>query len=198
MKFHNVPELLIDEAIAAVAGYGLERATTKAIVQRSGMNEAYIYRYYTDKDDLLVKMFDKLDEELLQAIVTHLPVMQGRGDHEARCRQLFCDVWRFLLGNSEKCLAFIRYYYSPYFTACSLEKHQQRYAELTVSFGRLLRAESNVWMLLNHILYVMLDFAVKVFNGQIPDNEDTAEHVFRLVYYSVCPYFVQEEESISV
>ena len=43
-------------------------------------------------------------------------------------------------------------------------------------------------MILNHILNVLTDFAVKVFSNQVGDNDDTAEHVFRLVYYSVSPY----------
>ena len=48
-------------------------------------------------------------------------------------------------------------------------------------------------MILNHILATMLDFAVKVFDGAVPDDEDTAEHVFRLVYFSVRQYFKREE-----
>ena len=40
-------------------------------------------------------------------------------------------------------------------------------------------------MILNHILSVMLDFAIKVFNKEVSNNEDTAKHVFMLVYSSV-------------
>lgn len=43
-------------------------------------------------------------------------------------------------------------------------------------------------MLLKHIMNVMLDFAVRVFDGNIPNNEDTAKHVFILVYSSILPY----------
>jgi hypothetical protein len=48
-------------------------------------------------------------------------------------------------------------------------------------------------MLLNHILNVMLDFAVKVFDGAVSDSDDTAEHVFRLIYGSVKQYFREKE-----
>jgi len=46
-----------------------------------------------------------------------------------------------------------------------------------------------VWMILNHILNVMLDFAVKVHNGQMPNEENYSEHVFRVIYASVKQYF---------
>jgi hypothetical protein len=35
----------------------------------------------------------------------------------------------------------------------------------------------------------MLDFAVKVYTGQMPDDEDHSEHVFRVVYRSIEQYF---------
>ena len=34
-------------------------------------------------------------------------------------------------------------------------------------------------MILNHILNVMLDFAVKVHSGQMSSDDDYSEHVFR-------------------
>ena len=49
--------------------------------------------------------------------------------------------------------------------------------------------EADVWMILNHILNVMLDFALKVHNGQMSSDDDYAEHVFRVVYRSIEQYF---------
>ena len=49
--------------------------------------------------------------------------------------------------------------------------------------------ESDVWMILNHILNVMLDFAVKVHNKQMSDEDDYVEHIFRVIYASVQQYF---------
>jgi hypothetical protein len=98
-----------------------------------------------------------------------------------------------MLGNRDKCLAFIRYYYSPYFQRCSAEEHKKRYMPLVDKFKDAFREEANVWMILNLILTTMLDFAVKVFDGAVPDNDDTAEHVFRLIYCSIRQYFKKKE-----
>ena len=58
------------------------------------------------------------------------------------------------------------------------------------------KEKANVWMLFNHILNVMLDFAIKVYDGAVPDDDDTAEHVFRLVWFSINPYLEGSEVNI--
>jgi len=115
-------------------------------------------------------------------------------EYELRWRVFFFAVWKFLLGNKEKCVTFVRYYYSPYFAKYSLEEHVKRYRPLVERFSDFFKDEADVWMILNHILNVMLDFALKVHNGQMPADDDYAEHVFRVVYRSVEQYFKQQEK----
>ncbi len=109
-----------------------------------------------------------------------------------RCRFFFFSLWSFLLGNREKCLAFVRYFYSPYYIKYSAEQHEKRYASFVEDFSEAFVDEANVWMILNHILNVMLDFAVKVHNGQMSGEDNYAEHVFRVIYASVKQYFKRE------
>jgi len=194
VKQTNVRGRLIDNTISVIAAYGLDKTTTKAIVGGTNINEAYIYRYFHDKDSLLATAFDKLDAELVEITSSYVHLLGVKElDIEARCRLFFKPVWEFLLGNKEKCLAFIRYYYSPYFRKYSAESHKERYGGLIESFDEVFREEANTWMLLNHILNVMLSFAIKVFDDSVANDDDTAEHVFRLVYYSTKPYFKKED-----
>ena len=194
MSPQDMREKLIARTISVIATEGLDKTTTKAITTGTGINEAYIYRHFSDKKDLLSKAFDKLDEELVAKVMQHLPVMYMQElEYEMRCWVFFTSVWKFMLGNRDKCLAFIRYYYSPYFQRCSAEEHKKRYMPLVDKFKDAFREEANVWMILNHILTTMLDFAVKVFDGAVPDNDDTAEHVFRLIYCSIRQYFKKKE-----
>ena len=190
MSPQETRKTLIAKTISVIANEGLDKTTTKAITQGTGINEAYIYRNFKSKEDLLSKTFDELDEELVNKILQHVEVMYVKNlDFETRCRLFFTAVWNFLLGNREKCLAFIRYYYSPYFVKYSVDVHKRRYAPVVDKFSVAFRDEANVWMILNHILNVMLDFAVKVYNGQMPNDDDYVEHVFRVVYCSVQQYF---------
>ncbi len=191
-------EKLIARTITVIATEGLDKTTTKAITTGTGINEAYIYRHFSDKKDLLSKAFDKLDEELVAKVMQHLPVMYMQElEYELRCRVFFEAVWKFLLGNKEKCLAFVQYYYSLYFTKYSAESHKRRYIPIVEKFKDAFKDEADVWMILNHILNVMLDFAVKVHNGQMPSEDNYSEHVFLVIYRSVEQYFRKSKESDS-
>ena len=198
MSPQDMREKLIARTISVIATEGLDKTTTKAITTGTGINEAYIYRHFSDKKDLLSKAFDKLDEELVAKVMQHLPVMYMQElEYELRCRVFFEAVWKFLLGNKEKCLAFVQYYYSLYFTKYSAESHKRRYIPIVEKFKDAFKDEADVWMILNHILNVMLDFAVKVHNGQMPSEDNYSEHVFLVIYRSVEQYFRKPKESDS-
>ena len=198
MSPQDMREKLIARTISVIATEGLDKTTTKAITTGTGINEAYIYRHFSDKKDLLSKAFDKLDEELVAKVMQHLPVMYMQElEYELRCRVFFEAVWKFLLGNKEKCLAFVQYYYSLYFTKYSAESHKRRYIPIVEKFKDAFKDEADVWIILNHILNVMLDFAVKVHNGQMPSEDNYSEHVFLVIYRSVEQYFRKSKESDS-
>ena len=194
MSPQDMREVLLARTIAVIANEGLDKTTTKAIVTGTGINEAYIYRHFSDKEDLLSKAFDKLDKELVEKVLQHVPVMYMRElEYEMRCRVFFESVWKFLLGDREKCLTFVRYYYSPYFQKHSASVHRQRYEPVVGKFKDAFIDEVDVWMILNHILNVMLDSAVKVHNDHSLKSDDYDEHIFRIVYQSVRQYFRKNE-----
>jgi AcrR family transcriptional regulator len=182
---------LIEGTIYAIGRYGLDKATTKQISTYTNINEVYIYRLFSGKDDLFAKAFDSLDEELESKLMLYVDVMyMSELEYETRCRFFFSAIWQFMLSNRDKCLAFIRYYYSPYFAEYSAECHKRRYRQVMKKFQDAFCNEADVWMILNHILNVMLDFAVKVHNNEMPDDDNYAEHVFRVIYASVKQYFI--------
>ena len=190
MKQDELRRGLIEGTIHVVARDGLDKASTKQIGIATSINEAYIYRCFKDKEDMLAKAFDVLDEELNAKLMKHISIMYAHDmDFELRCRVFFSAIWQFLITNKEKCLAYVRYYYSPYFSKNSAAIHKARYEPLVEKCKDAFLEEADVWMILNHILNVMLDFAVKVHNNQMPDEDIYAEHVFRVLYRSVEQYF---------
>lgn len=195
MNREETRQRLIDGTIHVIAQEGLDKASTKQIGLATATNEAYIYRCFRDKEDMFARAFDCLDEEFLQKTLEHASLMKATdAPFELRCRRYFFAVWAFLLGNRDKCLAYVQYFYSPYFIKHSAADHKRRFAPVEDMFRPAFREEANVWMILNHILNVMLDFAVKVHNGQMPEYDDYAEHVFRVLYASVRQYFRTNEE----
>lgn len=198
MKQDEIRLGLIDGTIHVIARDGLEKASTKQIGLATSINEAYIYRCFEDKDDMYAKVFDFLDEELFSKTMQYIDVMYMTSmEYEMRCRFYFFAVWEFLLGNRDKCLTYMRYFYSPYFTKYSAKDHKKRFKPLVEKFKEAFKDEADVWMILNHILNVTLDFAVKVHNDQMPKDNVYAEHVFRVIYASVKQYFRNPKESDS-
>ena len=198
MQQDEIRRRLIDGTIHVIARDGLDKATTKSIGEETSINQAYIYRHFEDKEDMFAKAFDALDEELLAKTMQHVEIMYMTGmEYEMRCRFYFSAVWSFLLGDRDKCLTYVRYFYSPYFTKYSANTHEKRFAPLVTKFKDAFKDEADVWMILNHILNVMLDFAVKVHNGQMSGSGAYSEHVFRVIYASVKQYFRNSKESDS-
>ena len=194
MKRDEVRNKLINSAILVIARDGLDKATTKQISHEISINEAYIYRCFADKEQLFAQSFAMLDDELVDVVDKGLAFMYDASlDFETRCRRYFFMTWDFLLGNRDKCVTFVRYYYSPYFLKHSAQDHLQRYKPIISKFKPAFKAEADVWMILNFILNVLLDFAVKVHNDQMSKEDDYAEHVFRVIYASVKQYFENSE-----
>lgn len=189
MKQEEICKRLIDSTITVVAREGLEKTTTKAISLESGINETNIYRFFADKDDLLAKVFVTLDCELVSTIMFHMQTMyMEKIDFRTRCRLFFNALWKFLLQNPDRCMTFIRYYYSPYFSKYSLSEHRLRFQPIINEFALVFKTEADLWMICNHVLNTMLDFAVNVFNGEAKPSKDMEEHVFRVLYASISLY----------
>ncbi|MBR2043699.1 MAG: hypothetical protein IJ946_05100 [Clostridia bacterium] len=171
-------------------------ASTKQIAFATSINEVYIYRCFADKEDLFAKVFDSLDEELLCETVKRFElILMTDIKEKMRWRLYFSAIWDFLLSDRNECLVYVRYFYSPYFLKHSVETHETRFVPLVNKFKTIFKDEANVWMILNHIFNVMLDFAIKVHNGIMPDTEENSEHVFRVMYESVKQYFRSSKES---
>ena len=194
MNLQNMKETLLARTITVIASEGLDKTTTKAIVTGTGINEAYIYRNFSDKEDLLAKAFEEVDREIVDKAMEHISAMYTRDmGYEARCRYFFFSMWEYFLDNKEKSLTFIRYYYSPYFKKYSAEAHRQRYECLVSNFEHSFAPDIDAKILLNYIFNIMLNFAVKVFDGELPNDDNTSMQIFGLIYNSMRVYFKEVE-----
>lgn len=185
-------EALKEAAIFIIAEYGLDRVTTKELTAvAKTRNEVYIYRLFHNKHDLLVKMFDMLDRELVCAFATSLDIMRDDDrPYEERARMMFHRLWRFMLGDRHRCLAFLQYYYSPLYVKHSADKHMELYMPLIERFGAMFKPGCNMWRLTNYMLDIMLTMAIKVFRGEIEDTPEIEEKTFLLIYRALYPYLI--------
>ena len=80
---------LTEGTIETVAALGLENTTTNAICKTCGVNVAYIYRFFSDKEDLIAKSFADADRRFLEVILDNYTVLNYESiDYESRCHYL--------------------------------------------------------------------------------------------------------------
>ncbi len=200
-------EILINNTVRLIAEGGFERATTRAITHSGAnlpdvkMNDAYIYRLFGSKENLYQAAFDTLDKELVRKLSLCIRNIGGITQNvKESLYKVFLSTWRFVLGNEARCRCYIRYYYSIYFRGESLRQHHVLFDRIIAEFAPLFIAEADVRSIMHSVLTTLLDFAVRVYNGDLADSDINTPHVFNVLYCAMVTYFkdeIREKEAIA-
>lgn len=176
-------EIFISCAVHIVAQHGLAKTTTKLIATAAGMNEAYIYRCFKSKDELLAEVFYLEDVNFAKHIQKVWPVMrQPNFPFEEKCFLLWKSCWEFILDKPDDCLFYLRYYYSANCRDHSYQQHLEFYKPMIKKVNYAFKPETDVDILLHQIFDTMLSFASRVLNGEIPNSEETTRRTFRQIF----------------
>ena len=203
MKYEQeVRDVLINNTIQLIAQGGFEKATTKAIThggeQLPGikMNEVYIYRLFGSKESLYSVAFSSLDQEIIVALRKCFRSHQGFEDAtRERLHRIFCDAWHFILGNEDHCRCYIRYYYSVYFHGETLKAHNRLFNEIILGISPLFKDEADVKSIMHSVFTTLLDFAVRIYNGDLENTKVNEDHIFNVLYCMMVTYFKDEKVS---
>ena len=195
----EIREYLINNTIRLIAEGGFEKATTKAITYDGEpplglkMNEVYIYRLFGNKEKLYTKAFECLDKEFVFSLRRCLHDYNSlEGNVKEKMYLTFLRVWNFLLRNEEQCRCYVRYYYSSYFKGKMLDKHNELFAVIVEAFSGFFRPDADVKAIVHSALTILLDFAIRVHNGDLENNEENKPHVFNVIYCTMESYFKEE------
>lgn len=189
----NIRQAFIQSAIRVVAGVGLDKTTTKAIAADAGLNEAYIYRCFESKEDLLRAAFHMADVNFASIIRQNLFHMKNSDlPWKERAFRLWSACWRFVLESRDVCAFYLRYYYSANCRKYAYEEHLQYFQELIAMTASAFRPEANAYMVVHQMFDTMLSFAARVLGGEIPDDDATTVLAFEQIYSFVVPH-VREE-----
>lgn len=194
-QHEKIREALVANAIHLIAIGGFERATTKELTHCGSvsldfkMNESYIYRLFGSKEALYEKAFDCLDHELFDAFRRGVEAIGGfEGDTKAQLYEFFLRAWLFVLGNEERCRCYVRYYYSIYFKGNALKAHKKLFGGIVKEMAPIFKEEANVEAVLHSAFTALFDFAVRVYNGELADDEVNRPHVFNVLYCMMMSY----------
>ena len=191
-----IRDALLNNTINLIGSGGFEKATTKAIVSAGiddpniRLNEVYIYRVFGSKELLYAEAFSELDNELFAIIRNSSKVLaKANRPFRERIHDYFDLIWYFLLGNEYRCRCYVRYYYSAYFREQSLRNHRKLLYSQEEFFRAIFKDESDVISLIHTTFMTMMDFAIRVYNGDLENNDENAYHIFNLLYDSLSSYF---------
>ena len=191
----EIKELLISNAIHLIAEGGFEKATTKELTHCGGslpdfkMNEVYIYRIFGSKENLYESAFRRLDEELIYAFRLGVEAIGGfGGDVREKLYEFFSMAWRFILGNEERCRCYVRYYHSVYFKGRSLDTHRRLFEGMISEMAPLFREDADAVSILHSVFTALFDFGIRVYNGDLEDNDRNRPHIFNVLYCMMATY----------
>lgn len=201
----EIKELLIKNAIHLIAEGGFEKATTKELTHCGGnlpdlkMNQVYIYRFFKSKEDLYEAAFIFLDNELYRAFKNGVEIIGGfDGARKEKLNKFFSLAWQFVMSNEERCRCYVIYYYSNYFKGKSREAHRQLFAGIEEEMTPLFKDEADVNSILHSAFTALFDFAIRVYNGELEDNEINRPHIFNVLYSIMATYFKELEVDAAI
>lgn len=183
----------MESAVHVAARDGLEKTTTKAIAKEAGLNEAYIYKCYSGKDELLKDAFLQEDINFVELLDTALDIMQLPGfTWKERAFLLFHRSWDFILEFADDFIFYIRYYYSAACRDHAYAVHEECYRPVIDRVRYAFGENVNVDLLIHQVFITMLIFGTKVIYGELEHTEKTARMVFEQIYNFVIPHVRME------
>jgi AcrR family transcriptional regulator len=99
-RSRQLVETLLVAAAEVIAERGLAQTTTNHIAAQAGVSVGSLYQYFGNKDELLAALFDKLLDDLNQAVDRGLPQLL-EADLHTTVRGLLQAGFAFI-GNNEK------------------------------------------------------------------------------------------------
>ena len=109
--------------------------------------------------------------------------------------RFFSKVWDFILSDEEGCRCYVRYYYSVYFQGQPLQMHKNLFERIIAEAKPLFKEEADVDAILHSTFIMLFDFAIRVYNGELENNEINLPHIFNVLYCMMMTYFKTDAET---
>jgi hypothetical protein len=70
-----------------------------------------------------------------------------------------------------------------------VKAHQKLFEGVIDAMSPLFKEDADVFSILHSVFTTLLDFAIRVYNKDLEDNETNRLLVFKVLYYTMMPYF---------
>lgn len=189
MEIYEMKQVFLKSAVHVVAREGLEKATTKAIAKDAGLNEAYIYKCFSGKDELLNEALRMEDENFAVLLHETLPIMHDSClPWKSRAFVLWKRSWDFILEEPDDCVFYIKFYFASIGLNSVYRKHLDSYQPLVEKVRPSFKPGTNMEMVVHQIFCTMLFYASRVMDRSLEYNEETTRWVFEQIYCFIVPH----------
>lgn len=193
MELAQMREKFISAVMHIAARDGLEKTTTKKISQETGLNEAYIYRCFDCKEDLLREAYLQHDQRRAEYSISIVPMFRMPNlPLQERCFLCWHACWNYLLSDPDACMFSSRYAHSAYFRPLNdkaLSSHISRLADMQ---RHLFLPDIDLESLLQQVRSTMLFFAVRIIQKEMSGSPETVRWIFQQIYSFVRPNLAPE------
>ena len=175
---------LMQAAIRAVARDGLERTTTRSIGTAAGINDAYIYRCFKDKEDLLSRAYIEVNQGLIGLLLRRIDEVDKLEMTEGfpRFTYIIHGLWDVLMSNPDVCLFCDYYYHSASYKKYTGAQHLDLALQLLNRVGEGHDLHHQAEFSLYHLMETLFAFAAKAVEGYYPKTEQGFDMVAGRLY----------------
>ena len=180
---------LLQSTVRAVAKHGMKDVSTRSISGDAGINDAYIYRFFKDKEDMLMQAYFLEHDRFLRQIGKTVEALYTGSitlPFREQCLLVFHSAWRYLIDTPNVCRFFVYYYHSPNFEKYAREGHRKQVDLIAEHIDCLFDSLEDTEDCLYALFSLLYTFALQVVNGETLDDEDTWERVSRMLYNTIC------------
>lgn len=182
-------EALIRYTEYIVANEGMHRATTKNIAEKAGINEAYIYRTFKDKDDLVKSAFIENDIRLRDKVMDSLHFLDEKDkSFEERLRCLLTPCLDMMLESRDHCLFYLRYYFSEKYLQLAKSEHDECFRPVYTALQPYFNSKENYAFVVNFVFESMLTFVYSVSTNVGADKEKGKRHTVDMLINLLMDY----------
>ena len=172
---------LMDGAIKTVAERGLEGLTTRSIEQYSDVNDAYIYRYFIDKDDLLTRTYLREMSHITTIIFESISKETVNIQSRDKCYEAWNKCNEYLAANPNIVKFCLRFRYSTYYLNVLDEIRNER-IERASKEKTIFLPDTNIALIFEIMVDAILSYNMRIINGELDDTVENSSVFYEMLY----------------
>ena len=182
-KGYITSQLILENTIDYVANYGLENVTTKKVANEMNISEGTILYHYKNKKTLLRECLyyvdNKIDKSLKKVPFFGFDFYKG-------VKEIWFNYFNYLVSHGNYTKFYCSFRQSSYYDEETMKGQNKSFNFFTTLLSKVLKytgiKDEIIWI---YIIETTLNFAIRVADDKIENNEENAEKIFSMIFYGI-------------